>query len=157
MLDLYEEFRAVVTALEERRIDYAVCGGLAVAVYSAPRATVDIDLLILSEDLEKVRSAIAALGYVIAAHPMAFAEGSVEIRRWSKLDPSDGDLLSIDLLLVTPALAEVWASRTRAVSGGGGASIGVVSREGLIALKSLRGSLQDLADIERLKEGRDEG
>jgi hypothetical protein len=155
MLDLYEEFRAVVTALEERRIDYAVCGGLAVAIYSAPRATVDIDLLILSEDLEKVRSAIAELGYVIAAHPRTFAKGAVEIRRWSKLDPSDGDLLSIDLLLVTPALAEVWASRTRAASGK--ASIGVVSREGLIALKSLRGSLQDLADIERLKEGRDDG
>ena len=48
MLDLYEEFRAVVTALEDRDIDYAVCGGLAVAVYTEPRATVDIDLLVLS-------------------------------------------------------------------------------------------------------------
>ena len=154
MLDLYEEFRAVVTALEDRDIEYAVCGGLAVAVYSEPRATVDIDLLILSEDLEKVKSAIAELGYVIAAHPMTFAKGSVEIRRWSKLDRTDGDLLTIDLLLVTPALTEVWASRTRVESGQ--ASIWVVSRAGLIELKSLRGSTQDLADIERLKEGRDE-
>ena len=45
MFDLYEEFKAIVAALGEQGIDYAVCGGLAMAVWGAPRATVDIDLL----------------------------------------------------------------------------------------------------------------
>jgi hypothetical protein len=44
VFDLYEEFKAIVSALEEHRIDYAVCGGLALAVHGLPRATVDIDL-----------------------------------------------------------------------------------------------------------------
>jgi len=40
MLDLYEELKAIISALEENGIDYALCGGLAMAVYGAPRATV---------------------------------------------------------------------------------------------------------------------
>ena len=54
MFDLYEEFKSIVSALEEQGIDYAVCGGLAMAVHGLPRATVDIDLLIPSESLEAV-------------------------------------------------------------------------------------------------------
>ena len=33
-----------------------MCGGLAMAVYGAPRARVDIDLLILAERLEEAKS-----------------------------------------------------------------------------------------------------
>ena len=47
MFDLYEEFKSIISALEQRGIDYAVCGGLAMAVHGLARATVDIDLLIL--------------------------------------------------------------------------------------------------------------
>ncbi len=36
MIDLYEEFKLVVTALAEKGIDYALCGGLAMAVYGFP-------------------------------------------------------------------------------------------------------------------------
>ena len=54
MLDLYEELRKLITAFDERRIDYALCGGLAMAVYDHPRATIDIDLLILAESLDQV-------------------------------------------------------------------------------------------------------
>ena len=32
----------MIGALEEHRIDYALCGGLAMAVYDRPLATVDI-------------------------------------------------------------------------------------------------------------------
>jgi len=48
LLDLYDEFKAIISALVERAIDYAVCGGLAMAVYGVPRATIDIDFLILT-------------------------------------------------------------------------------------------------------------
>mgnify|MGYP006285841549 FL=1 len=33
MLDLYEELLQVIRKLEQERIDYALCGGLAMAVY----------------------------------------------------------------------------------------------------------------------------
>ena len=150
MFDLYEEFKSIISALEEEGIDYAVCGGLAMAVHGLPRATVDIDLLILAERLEEAKSAVRSLGYTIEAQPMTFHKGAIEIRRLSKIDPSDGDLLMINFLLVTPAVEAAWDNRIRVASPKG--SVSVVSREGLIALKSFRRSGQDMADIEHLKE-----
>jgi len=150
VFDLYEEFNSIVAGLEEHGIDYAVCGGLAMAVHGLPRATVDIDLLILAERLEEARSVVRSLGYTIEAQPMTFHKGAIEIRRLSKIDPSDGDLLMVDFLLVTPAVEAAWNNRIRVASPKG--SVSVVSREGLIALKSFRRSAQDMADIERLKE-----
>ena len=99
MLDLYDEFRAVVSSLSERSIEYAVCGGLAVSVYCEPRATVDIDLLILPEDYERAKEAAQALGYTIEGPPMTFVHGAIEIRRLSKVEPESGDSLPLDLLL----------------------------------------------------------
>ncbi|MEP6912666.1 MAG: hypothetical protein ABI923_07920 [bacterium] len=46
MFDLYYEFRKLIATLDEHQIDYALCGGIAMAIYDRPRATVDIDLLI---------------------------------------------------------------------------------------------------------------
>jgi hypothetical protein len=150
MLDLYFEFERLIAALNVRDIEYAVCGGLAMAVNGAPRTTVDIELLIKAESLEEVKAAASELGYVIEAGPMTFKKGAVEIRRVSKLDPDSGDLLMLDMLLVTPQVSVAWDTRTEVEWELG--TLWVVSRDGLILLKSLRGSAQDLADIERLKE-----
>ena len=58
----------------------------------------------------------------------------------------------LDLLLVTPTILPVWESR-REVEWEHG-TLWVVSYDGLIALKSLRGNGQDLEDISRLKKER---
>jgi len=150
MLDLFDEFKAIIAALTERDIDYAVCGGLAMAVYGLARATVDIDLLIAADDFERVKKAVHPLGYAIEAIPMTFAKGAVEIRRLSKIDPDAGDLLMLDCLLVTPQIKEAWDSRTESEWEDG--TLRIVSREGLIALKSLRANAQDMEDIQRLKD-----
>lgn len=155
MLDLFDEFKTMVAALTARGISYAVCGGLAVAVYGLARATVDIDLLIAADSFEEVKEVARALGYTIEAHPVTFASGSIEVRRLSKVDPDAGDLLMMDLLLVTPQIQSVWETRTEVRWESG--KMWVVSREGLIALKSLRGNAQDLSDIGRLREVEDEG
>jgi hypothetical protein len=80
---------------------------------------------------------------------MTFHKGAIEIRRLSKIDPSDGDLLMVDFLLVTPMVEATWNNRIKVASDK--ASVSVVSREGLIVLKSFRRSGQDMDDIERLK------
>src|ERR1700730_12868320 len=154
MFDLYEEFKSIVSALEEKGIDYAVCGGLAMAIHGFPRATVDIDLLILADSLEEAKAVVRSLGYTIEAQPMSFHKGAIEIRRLSRIDPSDGDLLMINFLLVTPTVEAAWNNRIRVASAKG--SVLAVSREGLILLKSFRGSGQDLDDIDRLKDSQDE-
>ncbi len=154
MLDLYEELKALVARLNEAQIEYALCGGLALAVYGIPRATIDIDLLIRKESVSKVQGIARGLGFTMEAHRMDLAKGTIEIHRLSKIDSESGDLFSLDLLLVTPAIETVWKNRQELEWERG--KLWVVSREGLIALKSLRASGQDLDDIEKLKEARDE-
>src|SRR5947209_8126224 len=109
MLDLTAEFEAVIIALTQRGIEYAVCGGFAMAIHGYPRATVDIDLLIRPEDEARVYEAVEPLGYTFHAKPMHFDKGAMEIRRVSKADPAH--TLSLDLLLVTAASERVWAER----------------------------------------------
>ena len=150
MLDLYYEFRQLITALDEHQIDYALCGGIAMAVYDRPRATVDIDLLILTQSLDGVMAIARALDYTILGLEMTFSGGAIEIRRVSKIDRETGHLLSLDLLLVTPEIQNIWNSRVQADWEGG--TLSVVSRDGLIGLKKLRGSAQDNADIAALME-----
>jgi hypothetical protein len=150
MLDLFDEFKKVVTLLAEHNIDYALCGGLALAVYGIPRATIDIDLLIMPEALGDVVQLARELGYKKEALPMRFTDRGIEIRRISKFDQESGDILMLDLLLVTPVILPVWESRREVAWEHG--TLWVVSHDGLIALKSLRGSGQDLEDISRLKK-----
>ncbi len=150
MLDLEQELDAVLSALDANHIEYALCGGLAMAIHGYPRATVDIDLLVKANDHARIFSAVEPLGFRVHAKPMTFYRGAVQIRRVTKID-SDGEALMLDLLFVTPANASAWRSR-QAVTWRG-RSIAVVSPEGLIALKLRRASKQDLADIERLRRG----
>lgn len=150
MLDLFDEFVALVNALEVADLPYAVCGGLAMAIHGLPRATVDVDILVPIDAADSVLAAARGLGYSIPAEPMTFAGGAVEIRRVTKIDASSGDLLSLDLLLVTPGLSDTWVGRTKI--GWERGEVWVVSREGLVALKKLRGSGQDQDDIKRLQE-----
>jgi len=154
MFDLYDEFRKLIAALDEQQIDYALCGGIAMAVYNHPRATVDIDLLILAESLDGVMAIATTLDYRIRGPEMTFSNSAIEIRRISKIHSESGQVLSLDLVLVTPEIREVWDSRVQADWEEG--TLSVVSREGLIALKNMCGSPQDNADISALLEDVDD-
>ncbi|CAN5667753.1 hypothetical protein BH18ACI4_BH18ACI4_02640 [soil metagenome] len=149
--DIYDELRKLISLLDEHEINYALCGGLAMAIHARPRSTIDIDMLIRSESLEKLLPLVLKLGYTIRGKDLSFAHGAIEIRRVSKIDSESGDLLSLDLLLVTPELLPIWESRTTAEWEGG--KLSVVSRNGLISLKELRGSGQDQDDIKALQGG----
>jgi hypothetical protein len=67
-------------------------------------------------------------------NPWPFRGGAVEIRRVSKIHAS-GQVLFLDLLLVTAALQPVWEGRETMEWDFG--KISVVSRDSLISLKSL--------------------
>lgn len=151
MPDLFESFRAVVRALGDAGIPYAVCGGIALAIHARPRATVDIDLLAPPDALPRLAEALAGLGFTRRGRPARLAGGAVVMHRFTKIVPGDPDVLVLDVIETRPgATQSAWASRT-AVEWEGGA-VPVVSREGLAALKRLRGSPQDLADIAALEE-----
>jgi hypothetical protein len=149
MATLLDEFTNFTNALNERKIEYAVCGDWAMAILGFPRATIDIDLLILSEDLDEAWQVAQSFGYDVEGLPLYFHNGKIEIRRISKIEKETKTLITIDFLLVTEALKEVWQDR-RLFEWNRGIVSGV-SKEGLIFLKQISGRLQDLADIERLE------
>ena len=136
MFDLPQELDAIRAELTRDGIEYALCGGIAMAVHGFTRATEDIDLLIRPKDFARVKTAVARLGFTFEARPMTFSGGAMEIRCISKIDRADGDVLILDLLLVTPASEDVW--ETRQSLPWRGKPMSVVSREGLIALKRSR-------------------
>jgi hypothetical protein len=148
MATLLQELLEITSDLEKNGIEYAVCGGLALAIHGFARATMDIDVLIRSENLEKAYQVAATKGYDIKGLEISFKESAVEIRRVSKID-DDGEVLSLDLLLVTPPVEDVWENREQVVLSEN--YLSVVSKEGLIKMKTLAGRPQDLADIERLQ------
>lgn len=150
MLDLYEELNSLIGKMNGAKIEYALCGGLALAVYGITRATIDIDVLVARESLPGIMSITKDLGYQIAAAPMMFKGGAIEIHRVSQMDPETKDLFSLDFLVVTSALEAIWKGRRQVKWAR--KYLWVVSREGLIALKSQRGSGQDLDDIQKLRE-----
>ncbi len=154
--DLIAELELLVDALERDRVDYALCGGLALAVHGHPRATQDIDLLVRSEDVARIRALVKTLGFDIPARPMVFGAGTPtarEVDRVSKLDDATGQLLSLDLIRVGAALDPVWSDRVRVKWRA--REVVVVSRDGLVTMKKVAGRLQDLADVAAL-EGTEE-
>ena len=90
MLDIYSEFERLISALTERRNEYAVCGGLAMAIHGVPRTTIDIDVLINAESLEAVKEAAAELGYIIQASPMTFQKGQSRSGGFRNWTPTQG-------------------------------------------------------------------
>jgi acetolactate synthase regulatory subunit len=147
MLDLFEESLELLAALEGADVDYAIAGAVALAIHGAPRATADLDLLVRSEDVERILGIARERGFTVEAAPMRLGAG-IAVRRVTKI--SGEEALTLDLLQVNADLEGVWSSRQRVESTDG--AVWVVSREGLIQMKSQAGRDQDLADIRRLQE-----
>ncbi len=146
MVDLYAELVAVLRGFEEAKVEYALCGALALAVHGAPRATKDIDLIARKEDLETIRGVVRAIGFVFEALPMTFSGSGIEVLRFTKL--VEGRPLMLDLLWLTPKLHPIWEDRLQLPWKEG--TLWVVSRDGLMTLKLTAGRAQDLVDIQSL-------
>lgn len=153
-MELFEEFSRLVAKFEKEKIDYALCSGLAMAVYAFPRATLDIDILIEPKSLEKAKSAAKSLGFSSDAGLMKFKEGRIQIYRLTKINQETNEAIMLDMLLLTPELMDVWESKQFVKWDQG--DLPVVSPEGLIKLKSLRLSGQDQDDIKHLESLLDE-
>lgn len=87
--DLVRELEDIAKALDARGVEFALCGGLAVAIHGHVRATRDIDLLLPSAARERALTTLAEVGSVLPAAPMTFGAGtlggatsSARARRW---------------------------------------------------------------------------
>jgi len=143
-MDLYEELGSLVDALSAANIDYALCGGLALAVHGHPRFTKDIDLLVRPEDLEQIMKIAEQCGYLDPAGRIPFEQ--VAIYRTSKIRGSE--FLTLDLLELAPIFEEVW--KTRQFVRWKDRVIQVVSVAGLVTMKRLAARDQDWVDLKKL-------
>lgn len=84
------DFEGVLTALlerfEQQQIRYAVMGGVALGVLGAPRATMDVDVLIHRDDLERAHKIFCELGYGRLAHMENVSTYVHRESRWGRID-----------------------------------------------------------------------
>lgn len=148
MFSVQAELRALVAKLTAEQVPYALCGALALAVYGYPRATLDIDLLALANSRDRIRQCARLCGFTLQAADMTFAGGAVVITRLSKAAAGEEDVPMLDVLSLSP---ELEAEMTVETADWHGIALQTLSRASLARLKRLRGSAQDLADLENLR------
>ena len=135
-----EVIAATVRALRRRRVPFLVHGAWALAAYGYARATDDFDfLVVLDEDaVDRLERAMADL-HAVALTPASRTHRMYDALGWR-----------LDFFLEPPkrfAALRARASRRRFLR----LVLPVISRQDLIRRKLTRGTLQDRADVERLR------
>jgi hypothetical protein len=83
-MDLFLELGRLPPRREQRGVDFALCGAVALAIHGVPRATQDIDLLVRPAALPHLREAARSCGFIPESVPMDFASG-ITVQRLTKL------------------------------------------------------------------------
>lgn len=148
-MELYDELLTIITLFEDNQIDYALCGGIAVAFHGYARFTKDIDFLVQESDLERITILIADIGYEMSSGRMPFGSGTPHFREVFRISKfGENELFTLDFMLVTPVFEDVWEDRE--VFEWQERQIQVVSISGLSKMKKLAGRDQDLLDLKKL-------
>lgn len=147
-MKIYDEFFSLIQKMNEAKIPNALVGGIALSFHTEPRYTKDIDFLILSKDIDRVKSILKKMGYIFEADTFTFKNTNITLHRLTKIEGEDS--LSIDLLegseerhrkIITNAVVDLTEY----------GPVSIANREDLIWLKRFRNSKQDIADIEALE------
>lgn len=144
MQTLETELRELVRLFNQENIDYALCGGMAVAIYGYPRFTKDIDFLIRAESLEKARKVAERAGFLDESGPIPFADS--DAYRIIKTEGTDFRILD----LLVPKSLDTKAWKQRQWFDWNGLPLCAVSLEGLVEMKRAAGRDIDLIDIKKL-------
>lgn len=141
----------LITDLNRRRIEYALAGGWAYSALVEPRATTDIDLLMLVErpSREALLALMSPIFPSVVVHPAPMMFHGVSI--WRTVGIRQGTEIVVDLLLADSNFLKHALARRQRVELGE-LSVPILTLEDLILLKLLAGRLQDLADLEKIRE-----
>jgi predicted nucleotidyltransferase len=153
MMNVFEEFKQLVSELEKQGVRYALVGGVAMAFYTAPRFTRDIDLLVDSDDFDKVKAILEKEGYFESASPWTFQRVAIELHRFLKVATEEDEMLIDILIAKDEEVRGVIQNAVDAESQEG--KIMLANKKDLIWLKRSRDSKQDQADIEKLEDDKD--
>ena len=71
-MDIQQELRALIIALNDASIEFAQCGGLAVAFHGYAHFTKEIDILIANASLEAALKVAEKLGFLDSSGRIPF-------------------------------------------------------------------------------------
>ena len=147
-MNLFFEFAKIVEKLNEKEIPYVVIGGVALAFYTTPRFTKDIDILILEKELKEVNNILQELDFFPSASSWTFQNTQLSLHRYLKIDANDEVML--DILVGNNQQYQEIINNAETFDTSQ-IPIKVINKQDLIKMKKLRKSSQDLVDIESLK------
>jgi len=150
VLTLESELREIVRRFNEAKVEYALCGGMALAVHGYPRFTKDIDFLIAPESLSRAKEVAASAGFLDDSGRIPFPDS--EVHRILKIEGSEHRILD----LLVPKSLDTIAWTQRQWFDWNGLPICSVSRDGLIEMKRAAGREIDRLDIRQLGYKEDE-
>lgn len=152
-----ETLKQISRCFAKAGIQFCLIGGLAVSILAKPRATEDIDLLVLTDENDVPRLIdVLRTCMTIMNIPAIMHFGNATIQRVVVQAPcaSDEGLVIVDLVVADKdvyrnALKDPFTITVDEVT------IPVASRKSLIEIKRLSNRPQDLIDIESLEETED--
>jgi hypothetical protein len=97
-MNVFLEFKRLIKELENQGVRYALVGGVAMAFYTEPRFTRDIDLLVDHDDFDRVKGILEKDGYFESASPWTFRNVAIELHRFLKVVNEEDEML-IDILV----------------------------------------------------------
>lgn len=146
---LYQQLIHVTTILEANNTPYMVIGGIAVSIWSVPRATVDLDFLVgvTKETLPSFVESLTGAGLTVYdSLPMEFER--IVLQRMFLKEKED-QLLMLDFILADEEYKSQALSRAIQLKLEG-REIKVASPEDVILLKLLSSREQDKIDVESI-------
>jgi hypothetical protein len=152
-MNVFEEFKGIVLELEKKKVRYALVGGVAMAFYSEPRFTRDIDILVDIDDFDKSKGLLEKDGYFESALPWTFRNVAIELHRFLKTIAPEDDMMIDILVAKDEEVRRIIQNAVNAESEEG--RVMLADKKDLIWLKRSRDSKQDQADIERLEDDKD--
>lgn len=147
---LVQTLTTLITEFNQRGFNYALAGGWAYSALVEPRATTDIDLLMLVEQpsRERIHSLVSPLFDSTVVHPAPMVFQGMSI--WRCVGIRREQEVVIDLLLANSEYLRSALARRRMVAFGT-LRVPILTIEDLVVLKTLAGRLQDQADLENIR------
>lgn len=147
-MEAQQDFRELLELFNDRKIDFMIVGGFALAFHGAPRFTGELDIFIRSdeENASRIMDALAGFGF-----------GSAGLNKTDFMDPDRVVQLGVPPVridLITSISGVTWeeANAGRVFSEFGGVPVSYLGRNEFIKNKKAIGRHKDLADIEALDE-----
>jgi hypothetical protein len=146
---MHQDFKELLSAFNAGGVRYLIVGGYAVSFHAQPRATKDLDILIAS-DAENGKAVYRSLAKFGAPIEGLTADDFTEPDNFFRMGAPP---VMVDIMPKISGIEfeEAWRRRVD-VRIDDDLAVSFISREDLMAAKVAAGRVQDLADVDALRE-----